>query len=78
MKTLRTGLLLTLALAAMNLQSARADQPHMRSALAHLRSARAELDRAEHNKGGHRGRAVDYVNRAISEVEAGINYAKGR
>ena len=57
---------------AMGLQSVRADQPNMRAALAHLREARAALERAEHNKGGHRGKAVELINRAIAEVEAGI------
>jgi hypothetical protein len=52
-----------------------AGQPHMRSALDHLRAARRELDMAEHNKGGHRVIAIDYVNRAISEVEAGMDAA---
>jgi hypothetical protein len=72
MKTLRTGLVLMTMIAAMGLQSVRADQPNMRAALEHLRAARAALQRAEHNKGGHRGRAVEFVNRAIAETEAGI------
>ena len=72
MKTLRTGLVLVALIAAMGMQSARADQPNMRAALAHLREAKAALQRAEHNKGGHRGRAIEIINRAIAEVEAGI------
>jgi hypothetical protein len=76
MKTLRTTLVLATLIGAMGLQSVRADQPNMRAALAHLREARAALQRAEHNKGGHRGRAVEIINRAIAEVEAGI--AAGR
>ena len=76
MKTLKTGLMLAAAVAAMGLQSARADQPHMQNALMHLREARSALQRAEHNKGGHRERAVEIVNRAIAEVEAGIAAAR--
>ena len=76
MKTLRTGLVLVTMIAAIGLQSVRADQPNMRAALAHLREARAALQRAEHNKGGHRGKAIEIINRAIAEVEAGI--AAGR
>ena len=76
MKTLRTGLVLVTMIAAIGLQSVRADQPNMRAALAHLRDARAALQRAEHNKGGHRGKAIEIINRAIAEVEAGI--AAGR
>jgi hypothetical protein len=72
MKTLRTTLVLATLIGAIGLQSVRADQPNMRAALAHLREAKAALQRAEHNKGGHRGRAVEIINRAIAEVEAGI------
>ena len=72
MKTFRTTLVLVTLLSAMGFQSAWADQPNMRAALEHLRAARAALQRAEHNKGGHRGRAVEFVNRAIAETEAGI------
>ena len=52
-----------------------ANQPHMVSALEILSSARAELVRATANKGGHRERALNFINAAISETEAGINYA---
>jgi mannose/cellobiose epimerase-like protein (N-acyl-D-glucosamine 2-epimerase family) len=76
MKTLKTSLMLVAVVAAMGLQSARADQPHMKNALMHLREARAALQRAEHNKGGHRERAVEIINRAIAEVEAGMAAAR--
>jgi hypothetical protein len=76
MKTLKTSLILVTMITAMALQSVRADQPNMRAALAHLLEAKAALERAEHNKGGHRGRAVEIINHAIAEVEAGI--AAGR
>jgi mannose/cellobiose epimerase-like protein (N-acyl-D-glucosamine 2-epimerase family) len=72
MKTLKIGLVLVTAIAAMGFQSIHADQPYMRNALMHLREARSALQRAEHNKGGHRARAVEIINRAIAEVEAGI------
>lgn len=75
MKIWKTGLVI-LAVAMISLQSVCADQPHMRNALTHLREARAELQKAEHNKGGHRARAIDIVNRAIAEVESGIGYAR--
>lgn len=51
-----------------------ADQPHMQAALAHLRNARAELDRALADKGGHRVKALSLVNDAIAEIERGIEY----
>jgi hypothetical protein len=64
--TLATGVFIGEALAA---------QPHMRAALDYLRSARSELMAAEHNKGGHRAEALRLTNAAISETEAGIDYA---
>lgn len=52
--------------------SAQVDQPHMQKALADLQAARAELNEAEHDKQGHRGRAIQIVDQAIGEVRAGI------
>ncbi len=49
-------------------------QPHMQSALDHLRDARSELQEASGDKGGHRVKAIDLVNQAIDEVQAGIRY----
>jgi len=54
---------------------ATADQPHMQAALDHLQAAKTELKVAEHDKGGHRAKALTLVNDAIAEVEAGIAYA---
>ena len=48
------------------------DQPYMKAARADLNSARKELLRATSNKEGHRTKALEYVNKAISEVNAGI------
>jgi hypothetical protein len=72
MKTLKIGVVLVTAVAAMGLNSARADQPHMQAALEHLRAARAELRMAEHNKGGWRIRAIQNTDRAIHETENGM------
>jgi hypothetical protein len=55
--------------------TAGANQPNMQAALGSLQAARAELIQATPNKGGHRERAINFVNAAISETEAGINYA---
>jgi hypothetical protein len=52
-----------------------ANQPHMENALASLRSARAELQIATADKGGHRVAAIGDVDAAIAEVRAGIAYA---
>jgi len=48
----------------------------MESAIQHLREARADLQRATPNKGGHRERAIELINQAIAEVEAGERYAR--
>lgn len=53
-----------------------ADQPHMASALEALRTSRAELVAATANKGGHRLKALGYVDQAIAEVKAGIAFAE--
>jgi hypothetical protein len=54
-----------------------ANQPRMTSALGLLQQARAELQRATANKGGHRERAIGAVDRAIEETRAGIAFAGG-
>ena len=53
-------------------KNASADQPNMEVALDALRSARRNLESATADKGGHRNRAIDYVNHAIDEVKKGI------
>lgn len=52
---------------------AMAYQEHMHAALDALRTARSELQAAEHNKGGHRERALQLVNDAIDQVQEGID-----
>lgn len=53
------------------------DQPNMASALEHFRQARAALDRAEHNKGGWRERAIQAADTALRETNAGCAVANG-
>ena len=53
-------------------------QPHMQNALGSLQSAKNQLQQASSNKGSHRVRAIELIDQAISEVQAGINYASGR
>ena len=55
--------------------AAGANQPNMQAAIGSLQAARAELLRAPANKGGHRDRAIQFVDSAISETRAGIAYA---
>src|SRR5262249_18999111 len=49
-----------------------AAQPHMEAALNALLTAQTELKVAEHNKGGHRAKALDLVDRAIQQVRLGL------
>lgn len=53
-----------------------AAQPRMQSALDALLTARSELNAATANKGGHRVKALGYVDQAITEVRAGIEFAE--
>jgi pentose-5-phosphate-3-epimerase len=72
MKKIKTTSVAFLLLAAMSVSSAFAGQPNMQAALSHLRAARAALERATPNKGGHRERAIELVDRAIEQVQGGI------
>ena len=49
-----------------------AAQPKMEAALRALQNARGELDKAEHDKGGHRVKALKLIDDAIEEVRLGI------
>ncbi len=52
-------------------------QPHMKAALEALRSAKHHLDEAEADKAGHRKKAIELVESAISETQAGIAAGAG-
>lgn len=59
-------------------QMAQQDQksePHMAAALQHLRQAEEELEKAGHNKGGHREKAMQLTKQAQTQVEQGIQYS---
>jgi len=51
-------------------------QPRMDAALEDLRAARQELERAAPNKGGHREKAIELIDRAINQVKEGIEYGE--
>jgi hypothetical protein len=53
-----------------------AAQPNMEAALAQLQEARASLEKATADKGGHRVKAMKALDQAIAEVKAGIEFAK--
>lgn len=50
------------------------DQPHMQAARSSLNTAKAELQKATPDKGGHRVNAIGLINSAIAEVNAGIAF----
>ena len=77
--TLRRGLGFAAPVLAASLLSAtlvRADQPNMQNALSQLQAAKASLEVASHNKGGHRENAIRLINQAIVEVQLGIDVAR--
>lgn len=49
-------------------------QPEMTAAMQNLREAQKNLELAAHDKGGHRVNALQLVNQAMAEVEAGMQY----
>ncbi len=55
-----------------SIAEAKAGQPYMQAALDALQNARWNLQHAERDKGGHRANALNLVNQAIGEVQAGI------
>ena len=50
-------------------------QHHMQAALEHFRAGRVELDKAEHNKGGWRDRAIQSADVALRETNTGCAFA---
>jgi hypothetical protein len=50
------------------------DQPYMTAARADLFNAKRELQLATANKGGHRARAISFINSAVTEVNLGIQF----
>lgn len=53
-------------------------QPHMRAALGSLQNARGQLMAATADKGGHRAKALELVNAAITQVNRGIAFDNRR
>lgn len=49
-------------------------QPEMTATLQHLREAQQSLQSASADKGGHRVNALQLIDQAIAEVQAGIQY----
>lgn len=49
-------------------------QPRMRDAIEHLRAAATSLEAADHDKGGHREKALELTRSAINQVEQGMRF----
>ncbi|MDE1995964.1 MAG: hypothetical protein KGI75_25930 [Rhizobiaceae bacterium] len=61
--------------AVLTATAAHAEQGNMDAAMRDLGNAAQALRRATPNKGGHRERALQLVEQAMNEVQAGIDYA---
>jgi hypothetical protein len=53
-------------------------EPHLSAAYGHLEQAKAELEKAAPNKGGHRERAMQLVDQAMQECMRGEDYDQNR
>ena len=51
-------------------------QPHMAAARDQLVAARADLQAATSDKGGHRERAIALIDDAIAQVDRGMEFAR--
>ena len=51
------------------------EQKHMRNALDHLQKAKEQLQQSKGDKGGHRANAMELIEKAINQVQKGIEYA---
>lgn len=49
-------------------------QPRMEAALADLQAARAKLEHATHDKGGHREKAIELIDSAIAQLKEGVRF----
>jgi len=47
---------------------------HMRAALEDLKDAKVELEADEHNRGEHKFKALELVQKAIEETRMGLEY----
>ncbi|HEY9765905.1 MAG TPA: hypothetical protein V6C82_06050 [Chroococcales cyanobacterium] len=59
------------------IERARTERPvEMRRALKALKRSRRDLERAPHDYGGHRAKAIALIDQAIAEIEAGLKLEK--
>jgi hypothetical protein len=50
--------------------------PRIRAAIRELREAKKELEKADHDFGGHRVEAIKAINHAVRQLEKALNYDK--
>lgn len=50
--------------------------PEMHRALHALENAKRDLEKAAHDYGGHRAKALELTDQAISEIKEGLEYVK--
>ena len=60
--------------AAQSIPAQAKNQPRMERAVALLIEAREQLQKASHDKGGHRVKAIHQINKAITEVRKGTRF----
>jgi hypothetical protein len=65
------GIFLTITTFAL---PARMDQPHMKAAFNDLKQARGFLNKATPDKGGHRAKAIELTDNAMTAVKQGIDW----
>jgi uncharacterized membrane protein (DUF106 family) len=73
-KTTFLTLLIATTLLLGTSSSALADQPRMKAALKALNNAEKQLEKASHDKGGHRIKALELIKEAKREVKKSIKY----
>ena len=50
--------------------------PEIHAAIHHLEEAKANLEKAAHDFGGHRLKALEHTNRALEECHEALNFEK--
>src|SRR5690349_11717446 len=76
MRTL--GMLMAAGLLFASSQVRADDHPEMRAAERDLQSARAHLQAASHDYGGHRRAAIEHVGKALGEIHDGLASVGGK
>jgi hypothetical protein len=59
-----------------SMQGGREQHPEIRAAMHHLEEAKSALEKAAHDFGGHRAKALEHVNQALAECNEALNFDK--